>query len=143
MNMNINQWTGTPEERELRRAQLIGKAWVAAWREDSGNLANWLPVIRERTRLCYRWLWASEHYLKDTKDDKRRAQFAGDILLSAFADGSNSHLSVYWFNAAAETNEWAEGWLFDEQCLHADGWVETTGRTDDGGTWHGWHKPGS
>ena len=140
--MDMIQWTGTPEERGLRRAQLIGKAWVSAWREDPGKHAKWLPVIRKRTRICYRWLWASVH-LTDTKYDESRAQFAGDILLSAFADGSNSAASTYWFNTAAETDEWAEGWLFDEECLHADGWVETTGRTANGRTWQGWHKPGS
>ena len=140
--MNMNQWPGTLEERELRRAQLLGKAWVAAWRAASGEYADWIPVFRERTPLCYRWLWASVH-LKDTKYDESRAQFAGDSLLSVFADGSNSAASVFWFNAAAETDEWAEGWLFDEECLRADGWAETTGQTDKG-RWRGWrHKPDS
>ena len=139
MNMNINQWTGTPKERELRRAQLIGKAWVSKWRADPGKWAKWLPVIRKRTRLRDRWLWASE-YLPEKKFDKSRAQVAGDILLSGFADGSNSAASAYWFNAAAETDEWVEGWLFDEEYLCPDGWVETTGQKDDGGTWRGWCK---
>ena len=140
--MDMIQWTGTPEERKLRRAQLIGKAWVSAWRADPGKHAKWMPFLRDRTRLGYRWLWASE-YLPEKKFDESRAQFAGDILLSAFADGSNSRLSVYWFNAAAKPDYWVEGWLFDEECLRADGWVETTGRTANGRTWQGWHKPGS
>ena len=141
--MNMNQWTGTPEEREQRRAQLIGKAWVAAWRAAPDKWAKWLPVFRQRTPLRYRWLWASVH-LEDTKYDESRAQFAGDSLLPGFADGSNSQASTYWFDAAAKTDEWAEGWLFDEECLRADGWAETTGRTDDGKTWRRWrHKPGS
>ena len=140
--MDMIQWTGTPEERGLRRAQLLGKAWVSKWRADPDKRAKWIPIFRQRTRLCYRWLWASE-YLTDTKYDESRAQFAGDILLSGFADGSFSFASVPWFNAAAKTNEWAEGWLFDKECLRADGWAETTGQTDDGRTWDGWHKPDS
>ena len=143
MNMNMTQWPGTLEQRELRRAQLIGKAWVSAWRAKPDKHANWIPVIRERTRLRDRWLWSSV-YLEDTKFDEGRAQVAGDAILSAFADGSQSQGSVYWFNAAAPTDEWADGWLFDEECLRADGWVETTGQTEDGKTWHGWrHTPGS
>ena len=140
--MDMIQWTGTPEERGLRRAQLIGNAWVSAWRKDSDKYAKWMPFLRQRTRLCYRWLWASE-YLTDTKYDESRAQFAGDILLSGFADGSQSHLSVSWFNTAAKTDQWVEGWLFDEECLREDGWAKTTGRTANGRTWRGWHKPGS
>ena len=140
--MNINQWSGTPKERELRRAQLLGEAWMSAWRAAPGNLADWIPFIRDRTRLGYRWLWASE-YLPEKKFDESRAQVAGDILLSAFADGSNSVASVSWFDIAAETDQWVEGWLFDEECLREDGWAKTTGRTDDGRTWRGWHKPGS
>ena len=56
MDMNMNQWPGTPKERELRRAQLLGEVWVSKWRADPGNHAKWIPVIRERTRLRDRWL---------------------------------------------------------------------------------------
>ena len=141
--MDMIQWTGTPKKREERRAQLIGKAWMSAWRADPGKWANWIPVFRQRTRLGYRWLWAPE-YLTDTKYDESRAQVAGDSLLSGFADGSLSVVSAYWFNAAAKPDYWVEGWLFDEECLCADGWVKTTGRTANGKTWQGWrHKPGS
>ena len=139
----MDEWPGTPEEREQRRAYLIGKAWVSAWRAEPDKSAGWIPVIRERTRIRDRWLWSSV-YLKDTKLDESRAQVTGDILLSGFADGLQSQASTYWFNAAAQTDEWAEGWLFDEECLRADGWVETTGQTDEGGRWRGWqHTPGS
>ena len=141
MNRNMTQWPGTLEQRELRRAQLIGKAWVSARRADPGN--KWIAFVLERIRLRDRWLW-SPMYLKDTKLDESRTQVAGDALLSAFADGSQSQGSASWFNTAAQTDEWAEGWLFDEECLRVDGWVETTGQTEDGKTWHGWrHTPGS
>ena len=142
-NMSMTQWPGTLEEREQRRAQLIGKAWVSKWRADPGKSAGWMLVIRGRTRLRDRWLWSSQ-YLPDEKFDESRAQVAGDAILSAFADGSQSQLSAYWFDAAASTDEWAEGWLFDEECLRADGWGETTGQTKDEKAWRGWrHTPGS
>ena len=140
----MNQWPGTQEERELRRAQLIGKAWVSAWRAEPDKSTNWIPVIRERTRPRDRWLW-SFRYLPDDKFDESRAQVAGDALLSAFAAGSQGQASASWFNTAAQTDEWAEGWLFDKECLCADGWVETTGQQEDGRDWRGWrrHTPGS
>ena len=137
----MNQWTGTLEQRELRRAQLIGEAWVSGWRADPGKYAAWILLISGRTRLRDRWLWSSR-YLNDEKLDESRAQLVGDSLLSAFADGTQSRLSAYWFNAAAKTDEWAEGWLFDEECLQADGWVERTGQIQ-GKPWRGWHQPGS
>lgn len=138
----MTQWPKTPEIREQRRAQLIGKALVSAWRADPGKYADWIAVIREGTRLRDRWLWSSR-YLMDTTFDESRAQVAGDALLSAFAAGSQSPASVSWFNAAAETEEWAEGWLFDEECLRADGWGEATGEAD-GKPWRGWRRtPGS
>ena len=138
----MNEWPGTPEEREQRRAQLIGKAWVSAWRANPGKRAKSVAFILKRTRLRDRWLWSSR-YLEDKKLDESRAQVAGDALLSAFADGSQSRASAFWFDAAAQTDEWVEGWLFDEECLRADGWVEAAGRTD-GRAWRGWrHTPGS
>ena len=136
--MNMTQWPETPEIRERRRAQLIGKAWVSAWRTDPDKYANWIAVIREGTRLRHRWLWSSV-YLKDTKFDESRAQVAGEALLSAFAAGSQSQASVSWFNVAAKTEEWAEGWLFDEECLRADGWGEATGEVN-GRPWRGWRR---
>lgn len=140
--MITTRWPGTPEIRERRRAQLIGEALVSAWRADPGRHANWIAVIREGTRLRDRWLWSSV-YLKDTEFDESRAQVAGDVLLSAFAAGSQSQASVSWFNAAAKTEEWAEGWLFDEECLRADGWGEATGK-ENGKPWRGWRRtPGS
>ena len=143
MNMNMTQWSGTLEERELRRAQLIGEAWVSKWRADPDKYAKWIAFILKRTRLRDRWLWSSR-YLKDTKFDEVRVQVTGDALLLAFADGSLSQLSAFWFDAAAQTDEWAEGWLFDEECLRGDGWGETTGQTEDRKAWRGWrHTPGS
>ena len=144
MNMNMTQWPGTLEEREQLRAQLIGKAWVSAWRAAPGKYADWIPVIRERTRLRDRWLWSPRH-LEDKTFDESRAQVAGDALLSALADGSQGQLSASWFNTAAQTDEWADGWLFDEECLRADGWDRTTGQTMDGKAWRGWRRrtPGS
>ena len=140
--MNMNEWPGTQAERELRRAQLSGGALVSAWRAEPAELAGWIPVIRERTRVRDRWLWASRH-LPDEKLDKSRAQVAGDAMLSGFADGSLSQASAHWFDAAAQTDDWAEGWLFDEECLRADGWVETTGEAN-GKPWRGWrHTPDS
>lgn len=140
--MNMTQWPETPEIRERRRAQLIGKAWVSAWRADPVKYADWIAVIREGTRLRHRWLWSSV-YLKDTKFDESRAQVAGEALLSAFAAGSQSRASVSWFNVAAKTEEWAEGWLFDEECLRADGWCDATGK-ENGQPWRGWRRtPGS
>ena len=142
MNMNMNEWPGTKAERKLRRAQLLGEAWVSKLRAKPDELASWISVIRERTRVRDRWLWASRH-LPDETLDKSRAQVAGDIMLSGFADGSLSQASAHWFDAAAQTDEWAEGWLFDEECLRADGWVEATGEAN-GVTWHGWRRtPGS
>ena len=136
--MNMNEWPGTKEVRGLRRAQLIGWAFILIWREKPDEYAKWIRVIRERTRVRDRWLWASRH-LPDETLDKSRAQVAGDIMLSVIADGSLSQASVYWFNAAAQTDEWAEGWLFDEECLRADGWVETTGEAN-GKPWRGWRR---
>lgn len=138
----MTQWPGTLEERDLRRAQLIGKAWVSAWRADPDKYAAWIAFILKRTRLRDRWLWSSVH-LKDTTFDESRAQIMGDALLSVFADGSSSQLSTQWFGVAAQTDEWAEGWLFDEECLRADGWGEATGK-ENGQPWRGWRRtPGS
>lgn len=134
----MDEWPGTPEERGLRRAQLIGKVWVSAWRADSVKYAKWMTFIRERTLLRDRWLW-SPRYLEDKRLDESRAQVAGDALLSAFAAGSQSQTSAYWFNAAAELDEWAEGWLFDKECLREDGWGEATGEVN-GRPWRGWRR---
>ena len=115
---------------------------MSKWREKPAEHADWITVIRERTRVRDRWLWASRH-LPDETLDKSRAQVAGDAMLSAFADGSQSRLSVHWFNDAAQTDDWAEGWLFDEECLRADGWVEVTGGANSE-AWRGWRRtPGS
>ena len=136
-NMSMTQWPGTLEKREQRRAQLIGKAWVSKWRADPGTQAGWMAIILERTRLRDRWLWSSR-YLKDKTFDESREQVAGDALLSAFADGSQSRASASWFDTAAQTDEWIEGWLFDEECLRADGWVETTDEVN--GKPRGWWR---
>lgn len=136
--MHVTQWPGTLAEREQRRAQLIGEALMSKLREKPDDLAGWMPVIRERTPVHYRWLWASRH-LRDEKLDKSRAPFAGDAMLSAFADGSQSQASAYWFDAAMPLDEWADAWLFDKECLRADGWGEATGK-ENGKPWRGWRR---
>ena len=140
------KWPGTTEERELRRVQKVGHQFMTEWRADPASVADWMKVIKDETRLRDRWIWSEKHLPDTTANlEALRAEVAGLIMVNSFETGTNSSLSQRWFRAAAEQDEFAEGWYFDHECLETDGWTVTEGTTKKTETtparkWIGWRK---
>ena len=83
----IASW-GTAEdrpEREAMRALLVGRSFMAAYREARGgekeHRLGWsFDWVREKTAPELRWMWSSDRAYKDEHADAY-AQVAGDLLL--------------------------------------------------------------
>ena len=119
----IASW-GTAEdrpEREAMRALLIGRRFMAAYREAQGGqkkpsrLSEWFDWVRERTAPELQWMWSNHRAYKDEHTDAY-AQVAGDLILKAVAADTYSE---DWFRPAFY-EQW--GWLFEDECLEYDGW---------------------
>ena len=139
------KWPGTTEQRDLRRVQKTGLYFMTGWRAGTHN--DWFELVKGRTRLRDRWIWAEKHLTDQAPALERlRAEVAGTIILARFADASQSSASQSWFNLIAAQDDYAEGWYFDDECLEVDGWIQTEGTTPASGnqkatTWKGWRKP--
>ena len=124
--LTIASW-GTAEdrpEREAMRSLLIGRSFMAAFREARGgekkHRLGWsFDWIREKTASELRWMWSSDRAYKDEHADAY-AQVAGDLLLDISA---------------------RFGWLFEPACLEYDGWVLVELKAKDDSKYDSWVKP--
>ena len=135
------------QARDERRAQLMGAAWLAAWkRNDRGRdegAGSWIrDTIAPREDPKYEWIWVEPYLTKETGDnlDTYRGQQAGRALLESFARRLNP-AAAYWFEEAkklAEATE--EEWLLLTGIMQTDGWVRREGKKRDGQTFTAWTK---
>ena len=136
----MSAWPGTAEQRERRLAQKLGRCFIGFWRSNVLG-KGWFKIVVERTPLRDKWVW-SRRYRDEERDgelERIRTEIAGEAVLAAFADGSQSRVSTTWFAKAAEQDDHAEAWLVDPERLELDGWVRTGGE-DANGKWSGWRK---
>ena len=120
------------EQRDTRRGQLVGAAWLNRWIEQGRGrpetgAASWIPSIESNEEPMYSWIWVQPYLDTVTDVDEYRGQEVGKILLSCFARGFDLELSQLWMTAAKkEAEKTNEQWLFLDPILEADGWKKTT-----------------
>ena len=136
----MSAWPGTAEQRERRLAQKLGRYFIEQWR--SNNLGKgWVELVVKHTPLRDRWVW-SKRYRDEERNgelERIRTQIAGEAMMVAFADGSQSQASETWFAEAAKQDDFAEAWLVDPERLELDGWMRTSGENANR-KWSGWMK---
>ena len=137
----IASW-GTAEdrpEREAMRALLIGRSFMAGYREARGRknhrLDSWFGWVREQTAAELRWMWSNDRAYKDEHTDAY-AQVAGDLLLKSIA--AATIFSDRWFRTDISEQF---GWLFEPACLEYDGWKLVELQAEDNSTRKSWTKP--
>ena len=130
----IASW-GTAEdrpEREALRALLIGRLFMAAYREARGGkdaeLSWWFDWVKEHTAAELQWMWSNDRAYKNEHTDAY-AQVAGDIILKSAAAHEVDYTDD-WFRTDISD---LYGWLFEPACLRYDGWELVT--DDDGLIW--------
>ena len=140
MNAPKTKWPGTPELRDQRRAQLIGTEFVLQWR--AKLLAReWMEEVRKRTRRRDAWVWSKRyHDDHDHELERLRAQVAGEAILVACTDATTNQSAGEWFDRAARIDDQAEAWLFENEVLELDGWIQTATGTGDGKPVAEWRK---
>ena len=121
----ITSWgsAGDTPQREAMRALLIGRAFMAAYREARGgekkhNLSWWFDWVRKNTAPDLQWMWSNERAYADEHADVY-AQVAGDLILEQTA--GQKLFSDEWFRTDISD---AYGWLFEPACLRHDGWKQ-------------------
>ena len=135
------------QARDERRAQLIGAAWLAAWKRDgrgrSEGAGTWIRNdIAPREDPNYEWIWIEPYLTTETGDDvdTYRGQQAGRALLEKFAEAVNAAAS-HWFDKAKELAEATqEEWFFLTGIMQTDGWVQKEGRNAQGQPFTAWTK---
>ena len=142
--------SGTDDEhqaRDERRAQLMGAAWLAAWKRGgrgrSEGAGTWIrDHIASRENREFEWIWI-EPYLtsEDGEDvDTYRGQQAGRAMLAKFSEAAHS-AAPYWFEEARKRAEVTrEEWLFLTGIMETDGWVQREGTKPDGQSFTAWTK---
>ncbi len=138
----IASW-GTAEdrpEREAMRALLLGRSFMAAYREARGgekqHSLGWsFDWIREKTGPELRWMWSSDRAYKDEHADAY-AQVAGDLLIEGIA--AAALFSGRWFRTDISERF---GWLFEPACLEYDGWKLVELQAKDNRTYESWTRP--
>ena len=118
----IVSW-GTEEdrpEREAMRALLIGRAFMAKYRQardvqEESKFSWWFPWVKKNTSPELQWMWSNERAYKEAYTDAY-AQIAGDLILKQTAAGK---VGAVWFRTDINGTY---GWLFEAACLKADGW---------------------
>ena len=138
----IASW-GTAEdrpEREAMRALLIGRSFMAAYREARGgettHRLGWsFDWIREKTAPELQWMWSSDRAYRDEHADAY-AQVAGDLLLEGIA--AAALFSDGWFRTDISERF---GWLFEPACLEYDGWKLVELKARDNSKYDSWIKP--
>ena len=112
----------TPE-RDKRRGQLLGEAWLTAWLENDRsmdeNAGSWVDSLKRTEHPPYTWIWYHP-YLADSDHDVYRCQQVGDYMLKRFCD-SEHPASAFWF-PRAEALAGADEWMFAANVLEFDGW---------------------
>ena len=132
--------------RDARRAHYLGQAWHVAWvNEGRGtNLDNgsWIEEFRQREREIFTWVWEAPALSQDGDEelDKYRAQQAGATFLELFAELIYSHSISRFERAREQAQAQGEGWLFSEESLRIDGWIQGSGTTKAGEEVTGWTK---
>ena len=135
----IASW-GTAEdrpEREAMRALLIGRSFMAKYREARGGKHRfdwWFGWVRDQTAAEFRWMWSSGRAYKDEHTDAY-AQTAGDLILQGVA--AAAVVSTPWFRTDISEQY---GWLFEPACLEYDGWKLVNLKATAGGTVDSWTK---
>ena len=136
----IASW-GTAEdrpEREAMRALLIGRSFMAGYREARGGKKHrldwWFGWVREQTAAELRWMWSSDRAYKDEHADAY-AQVAGELILQGVAGAKL--LAGNWFKTDISEQY---GWLFEPACLEYDGWKLVTLKTTDGREVESWTR---
>ena len=124
-------------EREALRALLIGRAFMAAYREARGrekghNLHSWFGWVRENTTSDLQWMWSNERAYEDEHAEVY-AQVAGDLIIKQTAEGKL--FSDQWFKTDISDTY---GWLFEPACLRHDGWKQVDLRNQEGETFKSW-----
>ena len=131
----IVSW-GTEEdrpEREAMRALLIGRAFMAEYRQardvqEESEFSEWFEWVTKNTSPELQWMWSNERAYKDAYADVY-AQIAGDLLLKQMAAGN---VVARWFRTDINSTY---GWLFEAACLEADGWKHIPFKKGKENTW--------
>ena len=120
------------EQRDARRAQILGQAWLNRWtakgrgRDSSEPAASWISRFEENEEAKYCWIWVQPYLDKETSEDEYRGQQAGTTMLDRFSQGLDLNASEYWMNQAKkESEKTEEQWLFLDPILEIDGWKKT------------------
>ena len=135
------------QARDERRGQLMGAAWIAAWKQEgrgrSKGAGLWIRnTIAPREAPKYEWIWIEPYLTNETGDDvdAYRGQQAGRALVAKFAGALNT-VTSYWFDKAKEqAAATEEEWLFLTGIMQTDGWVQQEGKDSEGQTVIGWTK---
>lgn len=145
--MAVSSPDGQSQARDERRAQLMGAAWLAAWKRGgrgrSKGAGAWIrSTIAPREDPKFEWIWIEPYLTKEIGDDvdNYRGQQAGRALLERFAANVEA-ASAYWFEEAkklAEATE--EEWLFLNGIMQTDGWLQREGRNREEQTFTAWTK---
>ena len=127
-------------ERDAMRALLIGRAFMAAYREARGSekehdLRWWFSWVRENTVADLQWMWSNQRAYADEHTDVY-AQVAGDLILEQTA--GKKLFSYQWFRT--DIND-TYGWLFEPACLRHDGWEQVDLENKQGETFKSWARP--
>ena len=135
------------QARDERRAQLIGAAWLAAWKRGgrgrSQGMGLWIRnTIAPREDLKYEWIWIEPYLTNEAGEDvdTYRGQQAGRALLDRFAEAVDA-TSAYWFEEAKKLAEATqEEWLFLTGIMQTDGWVQKEGKNAQEQPFTAWTK---
>ena len=124
------------EQRDGRRGQLLGMAWLRNWQArgrgkatagENRPFATWVPGFEAAEKPEFVWIWCEPYLTTDTDLDEYRGQSAGTALLARFS--SEEQLASKHFFDQAKATAGQDEWLFVPQVMEADGWR----RTADGG----------
>ena len=119
------------EQRDTRRAQIMGKAWLNRWiaqgrGRDKEGAASWIFRFEANEEALYSWIWVHPYLDTDTTLDEYRGAQAGKTMLTRFAQGLSLQGSHFWMDRAKkEAEKIQEHWLFLDPILQADGWKMT------------------
>ena len=134
-------------QRDERRAQLMGAAWLARWNSsgrgrDTG-VGSWIRgTVAPREAPEYEWIWIEPYLTTEAGGDidTYRGQQAGRALMATFAETVDPAAS-YWFGQAKKTAEATqEEWLFLTGILQVDGWEQRQGKDSRGDAFTVWTK---
>ena len=145
--MAVSSSDGEHQARNERRAQLIGAAWLAKWKQDgrgrSKGVGTWIrDAIAPREAPQYEWIWIEPYLTSETGDDvdTYRGQQAGRALLAICAEQVDA-AAPYWFGKAQEqAAATEEEWLFLTGIMQTDGWVQREVKTAKGEIVTAWTK---